>query len=57
MPVLKIDLDKETQDQVFALAKTLEIRGEDVAEMAIDTFMQLYADGQIELVAVPEVLN
>jgi hypothetical protein len=57
MPVIRIDFDNETLTGLREIARVLEIRVEDVAEMAVDVFLSLHADGQLELIAVPEVLN
>jgi hypothetical protein len=57
MPVIRIDFDNETLAGLREIAGVLEIRVEDVAEMAVDVFLSLHADGQLELIAVPEVLN
>ena len=57
MPVLRIDLESDTHSGLLAVAKILEIRVEDVAEVAVDVFLDLYADGKLDFIPIPENLN
>jgi hypothetical protein len=57
VPVIRIDLDDEELTALRKIAGILEIHAEEVAEMAVEVFLNLHANGQLELIQIPEVLN
>lgn len=57
MPAINLDISTDTMTGLTTIANTLQIEVEDLAEIAVEVFLSLYADRQLEISTTPEYLN